>query len=76
MNWSMGNVQILEQEGEFQARPAPEAEEEPRYEKSTVNMERIVLQSEVPNACTCVTPKPDGSEITPADLEVGCRQKT
>eukprot|EP00972_Heterocapsa_arctica_P041153 6065980-Heterocapsa_arctica.AAC.1 len=76
MNWSMGNVQILEQEGDFQGRPAPEAEDEPRYEKSSVNMERIVLQSEVPNTRTCVAPKPDGSEITPADLGVGCRQKS
>eukprot|EP00972_Heterocapsa_arctica_P104396 15387515-Heterocapsa_arctica.AAC.1 len=29
----MGNVRILEQEGEFQGRPAPEAEEESRYEE-------------------------------------------
>eukprot|EP00972_Heterocapsa_arctica_P022541 3315457-Heterocapsa_arctica.AAC.1 len=61
MNWSMANVKILEQEGE-QGRPAPEAKEEARFEKSVENMERIVLQSE------CVNPKADGSEITPTDL--------
>eukprot|EP00972_Heterocapsa_arctica_P109148 16072299-Heterocapsa_arctica.AAC.1 len=75
MNWSMGNAKVLEQEGE-QGRPAPETEEEPSYEKSVENMERIVLQSEVPNARTCATPKADGSEITQTDLGVGCRQKT
>eukprot|EP00972_Heterocapsa_arctica_P043979 6494529-Heterocapsa_arctica.AAC.1 len=76
MNWSMGNVQIIEQAGDFQGHQPPEAEEEPRYELSTVNMERIVLQSEVPKERTCVIPKTDGSEITPADLGVGCRLKT
>eukprot|EP00972_Heterocapsa_arctica_P068496 10119746-Heterocapsa_arctica.AAC.1 len=39
-------------------------------------MERIILQSEVPNARTCVNPKTNGSEITPTDLGNGCRQKT
>eukprot|EP00972_Heterocapsa_arctica_P094287 13904033-Heterocapsa_arctica.AAC.1 len=71
----MANVQVLEQEGE-QGRPAPEAEEDMKFETSVENMERIVLQSEVPNARTCITPKVDGSEITPTDLGVGCRQKT
>eukprot|EP00972_Heterocapsa_arctica_P084043 12381770-Heterocapsa_arctica.AAC.1 len=39
-------------------------------------MERIVLQGEVPKSRTCVPPKTDGSEITSADLGVGCKQKT
>eukprot|EP00972_Heterocapsa_arctica_P053002 7803882-Heterocapsa_arctica.AAC.1 len=39
-------------------------------------MESIVLHGEVPKARTCVPPKTDGSEITPADLGVGCKQKT
>eukprot|EP00972_Heterocapsa_arctica_P102135 15050632-Heterocapsa_arctica.AAC.1 len=68
MNWSMENVQIIKQEGEHQGRQLPEAEEEPRFEQSTANMERIVLQCEVPQWRTCVIPKADGSEITPADL--------
>ncbi len=75
MNWSMTNAKVLEQEGE-QGRPAPEVEEESKFEKSIENMERIVLQGEVPKARTCVPPKTDGSEITSADLGVGCRQKT
>eukprot|EP00972_Heterocapsa_arctica_P006667 975674-Heterocapsa_arctica.AAC.1 len=39
-------------------------------------MERIILQSEVPNARTFVNPKTNGSEITPTDLGNGCCQKT
>eukprot|EP00972_Heterocapsa_arctica_P038964 5739753-Heterocapsa_arctica.AAC.1 len=45
MNWSMANAKVLEQEGE-QVRPAQEEEEEVKFEKSSKNMERVVLQSE------------------------------
>eukprot|EP00972_Heterocapsa_arctica_P074745 11029632-Heterocapsa_arctica.AAC.1 len=75
MNWSMTNAKVLEQEGE-QARPAPEVEEEAKFEQNVENLERIVLQSEVPNTRTCVPPKADGSETIASDLGAGCRQKS
>eukprot|EP00972_Heterocapsa_arctica_P019566 2888057-Heterocapsa_arctica.AAC.1 len=39
-------------------------------------MERIILQSEVPNSRTCARPKIEGAEITPTDIGKGCGRKT
>eukprot|EP00972_Heterocapsa_arctica_P003588 533966-Heterocapsa_arctica.AAC.1 len=70
----MANAKVLEQEGE-QVRPALQEEEEGKFEKSSENVECIVLQSEVPKERTCVTLKADGSETAAADLGVGCKHK-
>eukprot|EP00972_Heterocapsa_arctica_P000590 86957-Heterocapsa_arctica.AAC.1 len=70
MDWSMENTKSLTLDGE-QGRPAPKAVEDQMIEKSSEHMQRIELQSEVPNTRTCARPKMEGAEITPTDIGKG-----
>eukprot|EP00972_Heterocapsa_arctica_P072001 10635034-Heterocapsa_arctica.AAC.1 len=77
MSWSMANARFLSVVLEAQlGQAAPEQQREQKADIICEDMNRAVMQKEVPGERTCAKAKASGAQITPDDIKNNCRRDT